>query len=91
MIRKSIFLIVWTLVSLLKTSENQTINRPIRLAYVNILNSWWPAEDIAAGLGVPGYASDNIYNYIALTFWSCGNRVFDTVKTWDDPIRYIGA
>ena len=72
-------------------NTNVDIERPIRLAYVNSLNSWWPAADIAAGMGVPGYSTENIYNYIVLTFWSCGNRVFDTVKVWNDPIGNIGS
>ena len=38
------------------TNENISLKKPIRLAYVNTLTSWWPASAIAGGMGVPGYA-----------------------------------
>lgn len=41
-------------------------------------------------MGVPGYAQDTEYNYIALTFWGC-NQLMDMVKVWGDPITYLGS
>lgn len=44
---------------------------------------------IAAGIGVPGFATPTIYNYIALTFWSSSGPL-DVVNIWAEPIRYFG-
>ena len=45
-----------TLALLLLTFSAVEIKYPIRFAYINTIKSWWPATDIAAGMGVPGYA-----------------------------------
>ena len=42
-------------------------------------------------MGVPTYAAETPYNYIALTFWGCGNEHMDMVKVWSDPIFYLGS
>lgn len=65
------------------------VNYPVRLAYVNKMLQWWPPEKIAAGLGVPGYASSTIYNYIALAFWSYSGGPLDVVNVWADPVKYF--
>ena len=41
-------------------------------------------------MGVPGYASQTIYNYIALAFWS-SNSVLDIVNIWAEPLKYFGG
>lgn len=64
---------------------------PVRFAYINRINSWWPPEAIAAGLGVPGYAPATIYNYIAFAFWTYSGGPVDIVKLWSDPITYFGS
>ena len=63
---------------------------PVRLAYVDRMNQWWPPEKIAAGMGVPGYASSTIYNFIALAFWSSSGPL-DIVNIWAEPLKYFGA
>lgn len=68
-----------------------TVSYPVRLAYVDRLNQWWPPEKIAAGIGVPGYGTDTIYNYIALAFWSYSTGPLDIVNIWADPVKYFGA
>ena len=45
------------------------INYPIRFTYVNKIRWWWPPEKTVADLGVPGFAKNTAYNYIALAFW----------------------
>ena len=62
----------------------------MRLAYIDKINQWWPPEKIAAGIGVPGYATSTIYNYIALAFWSSSGPL-DIVNIWADPVKYFGA
>ena len=66
---------------LLTLMSTATIEYPIRLAYINTIPSWWPPSSIAAGMGVPGYADETLYNYIVLTFWGCSNTM-DIVKIW---------
>lgn len=42
-----------------------------------------------ADIGVPGYAKDTMYEYVAFTFWRYDNGHTDTIKFWDDPIKYL--
>jgi len=65
------------------------VEYPVRLAYVDVIQQWWPPEKIAAGIGVPGFASKNIYNYIALAFWMSSGPA-DCVLIWSDPLKYFG-
>mgnify|MGYP001323148856 CR=1 FL=1 len=69
---------------------NSKISYPIRLAYVNGMNSWWPATAIAAGLGVPGYAQNHSYNYIVLAFWLTSGAA-DSALVWANPTMYMGT
>jgi hypothetical protein len=39
------------------------------VTYVDALNSWWPAESIAAAMGVPGFGDANPYNVFLYAFW----------------------
>jgi chitinase len=41
-------------------------------------------------MGVPGY-SNHTYNYICLTFWTCGSGPTDTALLWNNPSSYIGT
>lgn len=67
-----------------------SINYPIRMTYVNSIKSWDSQNSILASLGVPGYADENNYNYIAFAFWSLG-QTFDAVKIWENPLKFIGT
>lgn len=64
------------------------IRYPVRLTYINSINSWASPSTIAEGMGIPGYAPDHNYNYIVLAFWSKGNPV-DMAKVWNDPQTYL--
>lgn len=55
------------------------------------MTQWWPAEAIASGLGVPGYAAPTIYNYIVLAFWTYSGGPVDTVLVWSNPVQYMGS
>lgn len=66
------------------------VSYPIRLTYVNSLTAWWPASKIAAGLAVPSYASNNIYNYVALGLWGY-NGPMDVGLVWQSPVHYFGT
>lgn len=66
------------------------LKTPIRFTYINTISSWTSQNSILAGMGVPGYGKNHSYNYIALAFWSQRGPL-DMVKTWADPVRYIGA
>ena len=70
--------------------EAKKIQYPVRFAYIDKINQWWPPEKIAAGIGVPGYATQTIYNYIAFAFWSYGSGALDIVNIWSDPVKYFG-
>ena len=60
------------------------------MGYIDKISQWWPPEAIAKGIGVPGYADQTIYNYIALAFWST-NGPLDIVNIWANPLFYFGA
>lgn len=66
------------------------VNYPVRLAYIDAINSWWPPESIAAGMGVPGFAKKHIYNYLAFAFWMSGGPA-DIALIWANPVKYFGA
>lgn len=68
-----------------------SVTYPVRLAYVDRINQWWPPEKIAGGIGVPGYADQTIYNFIALAFWSYGAGPLDIVNIWAEPLKYFGT
>lgn len=42
-------------------------------------------------MGVPGYASQTIYNYVALAFWTYAGGPLDIVSIWADPVKYFGG
>lgn len=42
-------------------------------------------------MGVPGYGTSTIYNYIVLAFWTYSAGPLDIVKIWDNPIKYFGT
>ncbi len=67
------------------------VNYPVRFVYIDRINQWWPPEKIAGGMGVPGYANNTIYNYIALAFWTYSTGPLDIVSIWADPVKYFGA
>lgn len=75
----------------LQSGQNAKFDYPVRLAYVDRMNQWWPPEAIATGIGVPGYAKPSIYNFIALAFWSYSSGALDIVNIWSDPMRYFGG
>ena len=45
--------------------------------------------NIAAGMGVPGYAPTNLYNIFCLAVWTYEKGPLDLVKLWGDPVTYI--
>lgn len=87
MLKSSIIIIA---AILLMEGKGVTIDYPVRLAYVDTITSWWPPEQIAAGIGVPGFAKRTIYNYLALAFWMSSGAA-DCVLIWSDPVKYFGA
>jgi len=71
------------------TSLGYENNYPIRLAWVN-RSPYWYGDNIAKAWGVPGFAPPHIYNYIVLTFWSCGGAPKDMAMLWRDAGLYFG-
>ncbi len=43
------------------------------------------------GMGLPGFAQNTIYNYIALAFWGYAAGPQDMVLIWSDPMRFFGG
>jgi chitinase len=66
------------------------VSYPVRFAYIDYINVWWPATSIAAAIGVPGYAKAHTYNYIALAFWS-EHGPLDIVNIWSKPTYFFGS
>jgi hypothetical protein len=67
------------------------VSYPVRFGYIDRLSSWSNYKNIAAGMGVPGYAPPHIYNYICLAFWTHMRGPLDIVKLWSEPTSYIGT
>ena len=42
-------------------------------------------------MGVPGFAKDTIYNFIALAFWTHGAGALDVAGVWGNPLMYFGG
>jgi hypothetical protein len=53
------------------------------------VNNWWPAENIAADLGVPGYARSTKYNVFNLAFWTKSYGALDVAQLWANPLFYM--
>jgi hypothetical protein len=62
----------------------------IVLTYIDSIVHWWPPESIAANILVPGYANDNLYNYVALAFWTLKGPA-DIALLWTNPTKYFGT
>ena len=62
----------------------------IVLTYIDTITHWWPPESIASNILVPGYAKDNLYNYIALAFWTTKGPA-DMAILWSNPTKYFGT
>ncbi len=60
---------------------------PVYFAYVDGVTVWW-GKEFLAGLGVPGYASTNPYNYFALAFWLTTGPV-DVALVWAKAETYF--
>jgi hypothetical protein len=61
----------------------------IVFTYINTITKWWPAEDIAYNLLVPGFTQPNLYNHIALSFWTTKGPV-DIALLWSNVSYYFG-
>ena len=61
-------------------STGYTLPYPMYYAYADGVSTWW-GDDFIAGLGVPGYAPTNPYNYFALSFWLSSGPV-DLALVW---------
>jgi len=60
------------------------------VTYIDSMNSWWPPEKIAAGMGVPGYGVNNSYNVVNFAFWTTGGSV-DIALVWEKLFTYVSA
>jgi hypothetical protein len=64
---------------------------PVRLVYIDGLNSWWGNLTVPAALGVPGFTSTPLpYNYIALAFWTYPGSAVDGVGMWANIASNMG-
>ena len=89
--RSILILLLVASVYSLKVSEREVLGSnvkyPIRFAYVD-RTPYWYSRNIAIGLGVPGYAPDNEYNYFALAFWTCSSAL-DMAGIWANALSYF--
>lgn len=51
------------------------------------MTTWW-GDEFLAGMGVPGYANENPYNYFALAFWLSTGPV-DLALVWAEASKYF--
>jgi chitinase len=70
-------------------SSSVAVDYPVRMVYIDSIPQWWPPAAIATGIGVPGFASRNICNYVALAFWMSTGAA-DCVLIWSDPVKFFG-
>jgi len=63
----------------------------VRFTYIDKLFQWWPPTKVAEGMGVPGYAANHTYNYIAFAFWTHGQGAVDVGLVWSDPLRFFST
>ena len=85
MITTQILIVIFMICS----ASGVTVDYPVRMAYIDSIQQWWPPEQIAAGIGVPDFAQKTIYNYLALAFWMSSGAA-DCVLIWSDPLKYFG-
>ena len=64
-------------------------NYPVRAVYIDRMIYWY-GMNVAANLGVPGYATPHEYNYIIFAFWSCNNNALDVAIVWQNISMYLG-
>lgn len=43
---------------------------------------WWPPEATASDIGVPGFAPNNMYNYLIFGTYTCSHGAYDIAKLW---------
>jgi len=67
----------------------QTTSYPVRAVYIDRMIYWY-GMNVAANLGVPGYAQPHDYNYIIFAFWSCNNNALDVAIVWQNISMYLG-
>ncbi len=48
----------------------------------------WYGDEFLAGMGVPGYAKENPYNYFVLAFWLTPGPV-DMAIVWAEASKYF--
>lgn len=70
-----------------KASSSATI----RLTYINHLTSWMGFDSVPSALGVPGFALDTPYNYVAHTFWTYPLAPLAATLVWSDLINRMGT
>ena len=63
---------------------------PVRFAYIDYINQWWPPSSIANALGIPGYNDKHNYNYIAVAFWG-SKTVMDIALIWQNPLHFLSV
>jgi len=56
---------------------------------LDTIDNWWPPQQTASDLGVPGHAPTNIYNHFILGTWTCQKGAFDVAKLWQDVSFYL--
>jgi hypothetical protein len=61
---------------------------PIYFTYINVVPAWF-GNTMLAGLGIPGYATSNIYNYFALAFWTYSSGPVDIALVWANAGLYL--
>lgn len=61
---------------------------PVRAVYIDRMTTWW-GINVAANLGLPGYAQPHSYNHIIFSFWSCSGNPVDVGLVWQNIHQYI--
>jgi len=72
-----------------RTASIPANNYPVRAVYIDRMIYWY-GMNVAANLGLPGYATLHNYNYIIFAFWSCNNNPEDVALVWQNISMYVG-
>jgi hypothetical protein len=65
-------------------------SKPISYTQITRITSWWPEENIAKSIGVPGYANAE-YNYFSFGTWASSGELGSIANVYAHPISTFGS
>ena len=62
---------------------------PVIFTEISKIQNWWPPESIVAGIGMPGFAEETLYNYFSLSVWTFGKGPLNIAGFWSNPTKFL--